>query len=460
MDCGCDPEFERDPICDDDPALGTNDEVAGYLNRLVDQSITDLIEEDNTLGEFQDEESPLPDFKNQNQKKTNNEFSPSKSLPCLDLKQMDGIPKAGPQTQRTSSLPSVKRKPSPVRLDLDLRRNILIRQYRKAMVDSYVNHVPVIREEPETSSRRVTAADLVPDPSSVASKKTAADLVSDPSSVASKKTAAGLVSDPSCVASKETTNNTDDDLDDEIGDFVSESLSSITRENALDEETMDDQVDDFINRSLMAVVDETASMLAMEEMEKELHTSKAERDTEKELHTSKAERDTEKELHTSKAERDTEKELHTSKAERDTEKEIATPSTVSEAEKETKKEFSKDKEGHSIQCAPASICSEEKKDVTVIKESLDQAETTIDAKESSKSVFGFIFNRRRSIGSLKLKLPCLGLVCCTSPQDVDEDRDVTSNLNSRQTKKPGLLKRLFPFLRKRSARVAPLVTEC
>ncbi|XP_060084110.1 uncharacterized protein LOC132563366 [Ylistrum balloti] len=383
------PQLHLDPMFEEDPAMGTNDEVSGFLNNLVDQSITDLIEDDTTLGEFQDEESPLPDL-TVKKKKSNKDFSTSKSLPSLDLKQMDGISKVSTPTQKTSSLPSVRRKPSPVRVDnWDLRKHTLIRQYQKAMIDSYVNHVPVIREEPETSSRTLTSADLAsPSPS---------------------QTPEATKNEEACTQDNNV--DIDFDMDDEIGDFISDSLSTITSEFNVEAEKKIDLVGTPV-ASDKATQPTLKSLVGDVNSDHEGHSLKE-------------------------------------------------TSDVNKAEREIEKELRKD-EDDSVKVASTFISGQEE-DVTGLKEALEIEEATVDIgcekKTSSGSIFGLVFKRRKSKVSLKLKFPCFGLICCGTLKDVNEDSNSQSNLNTAQAKKPGLVKRLFPFLKKKGARVAPVIDQ-
>ncbi|XP_021379528.1 uncharacterized protein LOC110467000 [Mizuhopecten yessoensis] len=464
MDCGYDHEPEPDPMFEGDTALGSIDEVSGFLNQLVDQSITDLIKQDITRGEFQDEELPLPGLKEKKMKQKEEEFATSKSLPCLNLKQMDGIPKStSTPMQKTSSLPSVRQiKPSPVRVDnWDMRRNTLIRQYQKAMIDSHVYHMPsVIQGKPETGSRPVTLSDLA--------------VPQSPAKIPQ------VISSGTNVIAQD--NNMDDNIEEMIGEFVSESLLSITNEkadqgNEMQENSLDDQVDDFIATSLSSIVSNTESLQAEREMEKEIHedeeghsvkltatsvVSKAEREMEKEIHE-------DEEGHSlkltatfvvSKAEREMEKEIHEDEEGHSLKLNTAT-SVVSEAEREMEEKLN-DTESHSVKRAPTSLESVAEKGVAGLSSTtLDMTKPSLDIgserKPSSSSIFGLLFKRRKSNGSRKLKFPCFGFVFCTVPQDVDEDAgDSGCSSKINPVKKPGFLKRLFPCLRRRGARVAPL----
>ncbi|XP_069127583.1 uncharacterized protein [Argopecten irradians] len=234
MDCGV----------DDDPAPGSEDQVFGFLNRLVDQSISDLIEEDETLGEFEDVQTPLPDFDNKDKKAYKEKFSSSKSMPCLK-KEMDDIQK--PQMSRASSQPIVNKKLPDVDFeDLDLRRFLLTKRYRKAMVEQYINHVPIVREEPG-GLRRVPITDLRYDPTE---SDTAIDTTAY--AIGSESISNQTPGQSNAVSTKEN--------------------ASITKGNAsMGEETLDSHINDFVDTSLMAIADETAAMILMQDKENEMY---------------------------------------------------------------------------------------------------------------------------------------------------------------------------------------------
>ncbi|XP_069126890.1 uncharacterized protein [Argopecten irradians] len=389
MDCGV----------DDDPALGSEDQVSGFLNRLVDQSISDLIEEDETLGEFEDEQTPLPDFDNKDKKPKKKEFSSSKSLPCLK-KQMDNIQK--PQMSRTSSQPIVNKKLPDVDFeDLDLRRFLLTKQYRKAMVDQYINHVPVVREEPD-GLRRVPITDLRYDP-------TESDTATDTAAYA--------------IGNESISNQT-----------PGQSGAASNKENAdpsSSKDKVNNHINDFLDASLMEMADETAAMILMQDNENEMY-----KDVRQSISPVSYCKKTKKEM---------ENEL--CQNERNENQRIGTVDIVKEAEKE----FLKDEDGSISQQAPTVIVE---KDVTDTKESLDVDETAVTAKSSSRSLFGFLFNRRRSNGSLKLRFPFHGLLCCTA--QVESEDNVNDNKNHCRTKKRGFLRRVVSCLRKRGGKVAPV----
>ncbi|XP_069127580.1 uncharacterized protein [Argopecten irradians] len=386
MDCGV----------DDDTALGSEDQVSGFLNRLVDQSISDLIEEDATLGEFEDEQTPLPDFDNKDKKTKKKEFSSSKSLPCLK-KQMDDIQK--PQMSRASSQPIVNKKLPDVDFeDLDLRRFLLTKRYRKAMVDQYINHVPVVREEPD-GLRRVPITDLGYDP-------TESDTATDTAAYA--------------TGSESISNQT-----------PGQSGAASNRENAdssSSKDTVNNHVNDFVDASLMAMADDTAAMILMQENEYEMYKD-ARLSSTTFSYFNKNLKDMENEL---------------CKNERNEYQRIETVDIVKEAEKE----FLKDEDSLPIQNAPTANFEKDN------NESLDLDETAVTARSSSRSLFGFLFNIRRSRGSLKLRFPFPGLLCCTT--QVESDDNVLDNKNTCRTQKPGFLRRVVSYMRKRGAQVVPV----
>ncbi|XP_069127116.1 uncharacterized protein [Argopecten irradians] len=219
-----------------DCGYGSKDQVSGFLDNLVDQSISDLIEED--------DQNPQPEFGNRKQN-INQEFPKTKSLPSLE-KNLDNQKH---QIPKTVSQSGINRRPSD---RTDLRRNILQRQYKQAVVDQRANKAPGTKEEPD-KPRKATAADLRLDPSSSSEQKSCQFAASI------KET-----TDPSSSGQKEE--DTEKDLDQNIDDFVNLSLSSITKEDI-----MDDDVDHFVGNSLMRIVGDDTTMVLMEDNENEMH---------------------------------------------------------------------------------------------------------------------------------------------------------------------------------------------
>ncbi|XP_069134855.1 uncharacterized protein [Argopecten irradians] len=364
MDCGYDSE----------------DQVSGFLNNVVDQSISDLMEED--------EKNPQIDFGAQ-KPNMNQEFPKTKSLPSLET----NVDSQKYKLSMTPSQPGINRRPTKVVMDnKDLRRNLLQRQYKQAVIDQRANKAPGTREEPD-KPRKATTADLRLDPSSTSDQKPGqASPATDTETT-----------DPS--SSEKAEQDTEEDMDKNIDDFVNISLSSITKEEMLDE-----HVDDFVSSSLMRIVGDDTAMVLMEDNEKEMH-----QDVRSEDHK------------------------------------LGTIDIVGEAKKEIE-QFHTDKDGHSTPTADIN----EKKVNDIEAKDLDLAETIDSAvpenKASNRSVFGF-FIRRRSTGSLKLRYPCLQLVCGNSK--VEDSDNFAENKNTSRTKKPGFLRRLFSCLRREGGRVDP-----
>lgn len=248
MDCGIDLEL--------DAATGTNDDMSGFLTRLVDQSITDLIEEDHNPGEVGDEETPLPNIKENKSK-----FVKTKSLPTLDMKKMDGMPRNSTPIGATASLPNVKRKSD----SIDMCRNTLIKQYKKAIGTSHTG-ITVIREEPETRSRNASADDLFRHPD----VSTAHDASHDTEYAETKHSG----SDEEEIDVE--------DMDLQIGNFISNSLSSIVGEQAAEKPTVeegddnDNLADDIIESSHCSIMNDTAATEAVKETEREHHEDEKE----------------------------------------------------------------------------------------------------------------------------------------------------------------------------------------
>ncbi|XP_069128537.1 uncharacterized protein [Argopecten irradians] len=360
MDCGYESE----------------DQVSGFLDNLVDQSIRDLIEED--------DQNPQPEF-GVRKLNINQEFPKAKSLPSLE-KNLDNQKH---QIPKTVSQPGINRRPSD---RTDLRRNILQRQYKQAVVDQRANKAPGTKEEPD-KPRKATAADLRLDPSSISEQK------SGQSAASIKET-----TDPSSSGQKEE--DTEKDLDQNIDDFVNLSLSSITKEDI-----MDDDVDHFVGNSLMRIVGEDATMVLMEDNENEMHQDVRSED-----------------------------------------QKLGTIDIVGEAKKEMV-QFHTDKDGPTT----ASVSEKKVNDIEAKDSDLDKTvdSAVLDTKPSTRGVFGF-FNRRRSRGSIKLRFPCLQLVCGkTKVVDYDNFLDNKITKNTSCTKKHDFLRRVFSCLRKGSGQVEP-----